>query len=72
MSEYVIETGVPIPPKQRGKGPGPKYPFHLLEVGQSVVLPRKAESAATKARRNGKRFTARRLPDGLVRVWRIA
>lgn len=64
-----IEKNVPLP---RGSGRA-KYPFAEMAVGDSIVVEAKGLSAAHHyGRRNGVRFTVRRLGDGTVRVWRTA
>ena len=68
---YEIENGVKIPElKQSRKG---KYPFDLMEVGQSFKVEGKNPSSAVSQRnkRNPeKRFIVRREGDDF-RVWRV-
>ena len=71
-----IETGKPITPKQPNRrGAKPRYPFGLLEVGQSFTVPLEYDryessgndkayqkllcAAAVWKRRNGRDFTSR-------------
>jgi hypothetical protein len=77
MSEYVIESGIPMPSPVSGPGVR-KYPFDRLEVGQSFYLSGKEKDFSTlrnaafqHARRYGKKFITRRV-DGGARCWRIA
>ena len=81
-----VEKGVPIPPRRwRGGGPrggDPKYPWPLMEVGDSFFIPTHSRdeailmnlkigsSATTYMRKHGVKFTARSLDDG-VRYWRV-
>lgn len=71
----VIETGVPIPPKGvTGKWSA----IDFLEVGQSTVVSGtdiyKAHCAfGRRYRRNAeKKFSARTIQPGTVRVWRVS
>ena len=69
-----IEKGVPVAKKAAGK---PRTnPLWALEVGDSVVIPVKAqENVASRAgritRESGRRFVTRKVEGG-VRVWRVA
>ena len=62
-----------------GNGRPPKYPFAIMEVGDSFMIPsldakkiRSARTAATLYGRNHKKkFISRKQENGL-RVWRIA
>jgi 6-phosphogluconate dehydrogenase len=71
----VIETGVPIPPKG---GTGKWSAIDLLEVGQSTVVRdtdiyRAHCAFGRRYRRNAaKRFSARTIAPGTVRVWRVS
>ena len=75
MSGALIETGVPIPPRS---GKGKWSAIDLLEVGQSTVVSGtdiyKAHCAFGRSyRRNpAKKFSARTIQPGVVRVWRTA
>ena len=64
-----IEKGVSIPPAKTIR----KYPFHLMEVGDSFFTPGEKQilqSLAHFKRRNpDRKFTTRREGDGF-RVWR--
>lgn len=90
MSEvFVIEKGVSIPPKRVDIRPRTtKYPFHVMQVGDSFTVPLGTEkkgtsyvsalrliSAATSHRKRnpGWGFSIRTLPEeGVVRIWRVA
>ena len=73
-----IESDVPIPPRgaQVG-GRKPRYPFHEMAVGESILIKDKSTTVNRLSTRlnqilkaTGKRFTQRSGPDG-IRVWRI-
>lgn len=73
---FRIDKGVPIPPPTpaRPHGPHLRWPFRLMEPGDSFRLPyrvrRDAEHAAfTAAARAGVKVTFRRIKGG-IRVWR--
>jgi hypothetical protein len=67
--EFVIESGIAIPPTQRGGARGDVYPFGKLEAGQSFVVPAtdakpnpakslaSTVSAATRRFKVGENFT---------------
>jgi len=71
----VIETGLPIPPKG---GTGKWSAIDLLEVGQSTVVSDtdiyKAHCAFGRRYRKdaSKKFSARTIQPGTVRVWRTS
>ncbi len=65
-TKFPIETGIPIPPKKTMS----KYPFDLLEVGQSFFVPKIKNVSTTKAGAHLKRTFVQRQMDGGVRVWR--
>lgn len=70
--EVEIETGIPLP------GAAVKWPFNKLAIGQSFVMPKKQSNAAAYARavaqRSGLKFktSAKGLPEGHTRIWRVA
>ena len=70
----VIETGVPIPPK---RGTGKWAAVDLLDVGQSTVVNNtdiyKAHCAIQRRYRMdaAKKFSARTVQPGTVRIWRV-
>ena len=76
----IIEKNIPVPPVQLSKGEG--YPFKMLEVGDSFLVPFKDKTPrklqqhmAAKAYyislRHAMKFTTC-IVDGGVRVWRVA
>jgi len=83
MSDFAIETGIPVPPRNSpgtGRPPleyGSRYPFATLKVGESFFLAGRNSrvfSAYTRtwAMRNGslRKFRCRDVEGG-VRVWRV-
>lgn len=69
-----VEKGIPIPPK--GNNKASKYPYALLEVGDSFFVKDKnatkfSASAYIQARKLGIKITVRNDKGG-VRVWRTA
>jgi len=69
---FDIETNIPIPAKRREWSV--KYPWHVLDVGQSFFVPdgnfKSMLSLASRAKgRTGKKYLVREV-DGGVRVWR--
>lgn len=84
---YAIEKNIPLPHKPCRMGRPSKYPFSIMNVSESFVVPadsvaaiippgshapRVAASAYEHGRRYGKKFTYRKDDTGNVRVWRIA
>ena len=76
---YKIEKGIPIPRTRWGPGCYNKYPFDLLEVGDSFLVEttdkyekrkKQASIIATSKSRRPQQFATRTVPEG-VRVWRI-
>lgn len=79
-----IEKGIPIPKVDKSYAYDSKYPFKVMEVGDSFFVPVDREqprkqfhrvamniSASCRAKRmNGKKFLTRTLRDG-VRCWRV-
>jgi hypothetical protein len=64
---WIIEKGIPLPPQKFGRGAPRKYPFHVMQVGDSVYVPgTKCPSPGACAK--GK-FATRKV-DGGYRVWR--
>ena len=74
MSEYKIESGIPIPGGRR-QAHNKKYPWNELDVGQSFFVPGvAANNFASQASRAGKTYGRRfvvRSMDGGIRVWRV-
>jgi len=70
-TEFPIESGIPVPNDNIRRRA--RYPFRLLEVGDSFFVPKAnvRNLAACWNRCRPMRFTAKTFPDG-VRVWRIA
>lgn len=78
-AEIKVEKGIPLPPVRRG--PGSKYPWDKLEIGDSfVVATAKLKGfyptiAKANMLRAPKHFCARTVNEGgrdVVRVWRDA
>ena len=70
MSEYKIESGIPLPGRRL------KYPFAEMKVGDSFAiaeadLRKISVSAFAEGKRLGFKFSVR-TADGGGRVWRIA
>lgn len=71
-----IDKDVPLSPPI-GAGRPAKYPLHLMEVGDSFLVPSPSKYLSCLVFRANKRFAprrfaSRRLEDGGLRVWRIA
>lgn len=67
--DFKIEKGLPIEKWNRES----KYPFREMEVGDSFVAPESLRFKASQYGKNlGMKFSTRKLPDGTVRIWRIA
>ena len=67
-----IEKGVPAPEERKQRK---RYPFHQMDVGDSVLISHgDAMSARVSARYHGtrysKKFTSKKEDDG-VRIWRV-
>lgn len=83
---FTIIKNAPIPAKDTGpKNRISKYPFAEMELGDAFDVPLEAKktiaairgrisnAAATFCKKNvGFKFTTRKMPDGCIRVWRIA
>lgn len=74
MSEFTIDKGIPVP-KQVGTGRKTKYPFDLMEVGDSFFIKdTKVKTISCSCGIYGKRlnrkFTSRTVEGG-ARVWRV-
>jgi hypothetical protein len=69
--EFKIEKGVPMMPLRTN---AMKYPWPMMEPGDSVFFMEKLGSAATAANRwgkeNGRKFVSRKQGQG-VRIWRV-
>lgn len=73
---FVIEKGISTPVINSGRG-HPKYPFAVMEIGDSFALSREQVvlvrvSASQHSKRHGKRFTVTTDAKGDYRCWRIA
>lgn len=69
---FKIEKDVPMPKSRTSRS---KYPFALMEVGDSILVGNDKEKNARSAcwtygSRTGKKFSAIKV-DGGVRVWRV-
>jgi hypothetical protein len=79
MSDFVIETDVPlVPAKAYDVGGAKRYPFESMEVGDSFAFEAEAGKgervrgrAAQYGKAHGKRFVVR-IGQGKGRCWRIA
>lgn len=74
-----IESSIDIPESRSGrKGSPPKYPFHLMEVGDSFFMPgqKNVPAAYQYAKKHkGVKFASRRWKENAqtgVRIWRVA
>ena len=73
---FVVEKGIPKLPKESKN----KWPFKMMEVGDSFLIPAEdvkknvqiRSNATTSARYQGMKASCQIQPDGSVRVWRIA
>lgn len=91
MEYNIIKNAGPIPPViRRGKGVReftPKYPFHLMEIGDALdvigegpVKPNGRYSnwsgfsaaAWTYGKNHSKKFVIRRISEDTLRIWREA
>lgn len=72
---YVIEKGVPVPPRNLGRPPKHEFPFYSMKPGDSFLCEKAEASRCQKQASNihqrhpGSKFTTRKLPDGSMRVW---
>lgn len=72
---FDLEKNIPLPKISRA-GHNSKYPFSIMEVGDSFFVPEKTAKAFTSTvaaagKRLGDRRFACRTVEGGVRVWRI-
>ena len=71
-----IEKNLPIEGLNKSKGRTPIYPFHDMEVGDSIFVEGQAitggayQSAGIHGKKYGKRFSGRTVEGG-VRIWRV-
>ena len=70
-SDYSIEKGIPIPPKQQKRNFS-KYPFHEMDVGDSFAasLYEQQRIRVQAAGHKPKKFTSRKINEVQLRVWR--
>ena len=79
---YPVDHGIPLPPNPRlgGGRTRQRYPFKLMEIGDSFLVPygeeapeivrnRAAVSCSKTSADTGYRFELRTLADG-IRIWR--
>ena len=80
--KFEIKSGVPIPPRGRGRGAKYRYPWDQMKVGDSFDSGRKppkkgkavslALNGTTWAKTRGKNWKfAQRTVNGSMHVWRI-
>lgn len=69
VPQYQIEKGIPMPIKNN------RYPWHLMEVGDSFAVPAETaniySAASAQNKRGAAKFRACKT-DGGFRVWRTA
>ena len=80
MVDFKIEKNVPIP-EHRGRKKGFKYPWEEMQVGDSILIPKKRRSSAgsssdyySRTKENNEvKFTSRieEVQPDMVRFWRI-
>lgn len=75
---FEIEKNIPLLPRKLPHGPAAKYPFALMDVGDSFfvpatpkVSPAKVQTRLSTRKIPGAKFATRQVEGG-VRVWRIA
>lgn len=70
MATVQIDKGIKIP--QRSGGPGRKYPWADMEVGDSFFSTAKSirEQSAHAGKVYGRKFATRKEGNG-IRVWRV-
>jgi len=72
VGDYVIEKGIPVPPRQQGRTNAIADVLRAMEVGESFVHRRRVGHGAIKQTK-GKKFVQRKVGQGpSYRVWRIA
>lgn len=74
---FVIEKNVPIPSGAGKDGRLSKYPFGLMEVGDSFLAPEEQRNAVRSmatyhTRKTKQQFVVRKAEDGKVRCWRVS
>lgn len=72
---YTIEKNVPLPSPQRAGRPA-KYPWREMRVGDSFVIDKPTQQAATRGREAGRslgmKFSCRKIDANHTRIWRVA
>lgn len=76
MTEMKIEKGVAMPPRGGARARVWISVGRQMDIGDSFALPTGLKyphsvASALNARLGDRRFTARTMPDGSCRVWRI-
>ena len=73
---YIIENHIPIPRATTGRRAKSRatITFEAMEVGESFVVPTVLDVKRIRnaAWRSNKKMTARKVKEGVFRVWRIA
>ncbi|MFO1080830.1 MAG: hypothetical protein U1E23_09420 [Reyranellaceae bacterium] len=84
MSEIRVDKGVHLPPPAGGPGRPAKYPWRMLQIGDSFVWgPAEGHSSRVKAsglaskmaEKLGAKFTTRAIEENgrkVIRIWRVA
>lgn len=84
MSDFVIEKNVPLPTLNRRGAVGSRYPFDMMQVGDSfaidasgpVVLSYRTKSLRSIISRyskaHNKKFSVYKMSDTQIRIWRTA
>lgn len=70
-----IDSNIPMPKKRSGREM--KYPFKLMKVGDSFLVPPGDEDkvricAHSSKKKTGYNYTVRKMEDGTHRCWRIS
>lgn len=70
-----IDKDIPLPPDDN-RGRKMKYPFPLMEVGDSILLGTCRRSSASSiahryAAKTDKKFTMRTVTPDSIRIWRV-
>jgi hypothetical protein len=70
MQVFTIQSNIPVPTTQRRRGK-PKYPWPLMQVGDSFLAPhtRVTMSAYAYGKRHNMKFVSLKEANG-IRVWR--
>ena len=71
--EIKIEKGVPVP-SGRLHGDSISAVLRKMEIGDSIIWPANSPRASVsqQSKRCGIKMTSKKMPDGSLRVWRIA